>query len=272
MASTDFWKALGIVIVAACLLLHSAGSSLAQDYQIGSQDILKISVFEYPDLTTEVRVSEEGNITFPLLGEIEAKNLTTRQMEQTIAEKLAKGKIVKDPQVSVFVQQYRGRRVTVIGEVVKPGQYEIVGPTTILDTISLAQGLNQSAGYLLTVFRKESGPDGNIVTKKLTVDIDRLLNGGELSEDIPLQNNDVVYVPRSVFYIFGEVNRPGVYRLDKGLTVKRAIALAGGLTPKGSDSRIDVTRKLGPAEKTSSADMNDPLNFDDVVRVKESIF
>lgn len=253
-------------------LLETAAPSLAQDYLIGSQDILKISVFEYPDLTTEVRVSEDGKITFPLLGEIEAKNLSTRQVEKAIAEELAKAKIVKDPQVSVFVQQYRGRKVTVIGEVVKPGQYEIAGPTSILDTISLAQGMSQNAGFMLTVFRKEPGPDGSDLTQKIRVDVDRLLNGGDLSQDIPLQNGDVIYVPKSVFYIYGEVNRPGAYRLDKGLTVKRAIALAGGLTPKGCDWRINVTRKEGEHEKTTSATIDDAIKLDDVVLIKESIF
>jgi len=272
VALRDIRTIFSAVIIGVYLLLYATVPSFAQDYLIGSQDILKIAVFEYPDLTTEVRVSEDGKITFPLLGEIEAKNLSTRQVEKVIAEKLATSKIVKDPQVSVFVQQYRGRKVTVIGEVVKPGQYEIVGPTSILDTISLAQGMSQNAGFLLTVFRKEPDTNGSDVTKKIMIDVDRLLNGGDLSQDIQLQNGDVIYVPKAIFYIYGEVNRPGAYRLDKGLTVKRAIALAGGLTPKGCDWRIDVTRKEGETEATSSATIDDALKFDDVVRIKESIF
>lgn len=272
VASRDFCILFYAVLVGTHFLLQTAVPSFAQDYLIGSQDILKISVFEYPDLTTEVRVSEDGKITFPLLGEIEAKNLSTRQVEKAIAEELTNAKIVKDPQVSVFVQQYRGRKVTVIGEVVKPGQYEIAGPTSILDTISLAQGMSQNAGFMLTVFRKEPGTDGSDLTQKIMVDVDRLLNGGDLSQDIPLQNGDVIYVPKSVFYIYGEVNRPGAYRLDKGLTVKRAIALAGGLTPKGCDWRIKVTRKEGEQETTTSATIDDLIKLDDVVLIKESIF
>lgn len=256
----------------ALTLLFSCSLALAQDYLVGSQDVLKITVFEYPDLTTEVRVSEEGKITFPLLGEIVAKNLTPRQIETSIAEKLLAGKFVKKPQVSVFIQQYRGRKVTIIGEVVKPGLYEIAGPTTLLDTISLALGLNQNAGYQLTVFRKETDAGGRETSKKITVDVDRLLNGGDLSQDIELQTGDVVFVPKSHFYIYGEVNRPGVYRLDKGITVKRALAIAGGLTAKGSEGRIEITRREGEKETILSADIDDLVRLDDVVRIKQSIF
>jgi polysaccharide biosynthesis/export protein len=244
----------------------------AQEYVINSEDVLKISVFEYPDLATEARVGEEGKITFPLLGEIKTKGLTTRQVEKAIAAKLVAGKIVKNPQVSVFVEQYRGRKVTILGEVVKPGQYDIPGKTSLLDLLSQALGTSQSAGYQLTIFRKEAGPDGTETTQKIMVDVDRLLNGGDLSQNVELKNGDTVYVPKAVFYIYGEVNRPGAYRVERGITVKRAIALAGGLTPKGSLRRMEITRKEGEKEKTASASIDEMVATDDVVRIKESIF
>jgi len=263
-------KNISVVGLVICLTL-SALPCFAQDYLIGGQDVLKITVFEHADLTVEARVSEEGKITFPLLGEIEAKNLTTRQVEKTIANRLIAGKIIKNPQVSVFVEQYR-RRVTIIGEVVKPGQYEIPGTTTLLDVISLALGMNQNAGYQLTLFRKENGADGKEITKKITVDVDQLLNGGDLAQNLEVRNADVIYVPKSVFYVYGEVNRPGAYRVEKGITVKRAIALAGGLTPKGSLYRIEITRKYGEQDKTAGVAIDDLVRIDDVVRIKESIF
>jgi len=177
-------------IVLALLLFYLICPASAQDYLLGSQDVLKITVFEHPDLTTDTRVSEEGKITFPLLGEIDVKNLTTRQVEKSIADKLIKSKMVIAPQVNVFVEQFMGSRVTIIGEVVKPGQYQISGPTTLLDVIALALGTNQNAGYLLTIFRKEKGPKGRESTKKITVDAERLLNGGDLRLNIELQNKD----------------------------------------------------------------------------------
>jgi polysaccharide export outer membrane protein len=154
----------------------------------------------------------------------------------------------------------------------KPGQYQFSGPTTLLDVIALALGTNQNAGYLLTVFRKEKGNDGRESTKKITVDSDRLLNGGDLTLNIEVQNQDVIYVPKSTFYIYGEVNKPGAYRLEKGITVKKAIAIAGGLTPKGSQKRIEITRKDGEKETLADADIDNLVQFDDVIRIKESIF
>lgn len=246
--------------------------SRAQDYLIGSEDVLKISVFEYPDLATQVRVSGNGSISFPLLGEIRAKDLTTVQLEGAIASKLSAARIVKEPQVSVYIDQYHGRKVTVIGEVVKPGQYEFSGRMTLLDAISLVLGMTQNAGYRITVFRKDPTPDGREATTKIGVDVDRLLNGADLSQDVELKNCDVIYVPKAVFYIYGEVNHPGAYRLEKGITVKRAIALAGGLTPKGTERRIEVTRRDGEKDSIETSQVDDPVRIDDVIRIRESIF
>lgn len=246
--------------------------AFADDYRIGAQDILKITVYEHPDLTIETRVSENGTITFPLLGDVAAKNLTPRQLENGIAEKLVTGGFINNPQVNVFIIQYRGQRVTVVGEVAKPGQYELSGQTSVLDIISNALGLTPNAGYSIIIFRKEAAADGSETTRRISVDLDRLLNAGDLSQNITLQHRDLVHVPKSVFYIYGEVNRPGAYRLEKGITVRRAIALAGGLTPKGSTWRIAVTRKDGERDVDQSADLDDQLQLDDVVRIKESIF
>ena len=246
-------------------------SAFGQEYMLGSQDVLKITVYEQPDLTTETRVSENGKITFPLIGEINAKGLTSHQLEKNIADKLSSLGYIKDPHVTVFVVQF-GKRVTIIGEVVKPGQYEIPGTPTVLDMISTAAGLGPNAGYTTTIFRKETGPDGKITTRNMIIDLDRLLNGGDLSQNIELQSGDVIYVPKTVFYVYGEVNKPGAYRLEKGITVKRAIAIAGGLTAKGSQSRIAITRKSGDKEITRSAGIDDLVDSDDVIRIKESIF
>lgn len=266
-----FLSGLPAVVFSAALLVMFVSAAPAQDYLLGSQDVLKITVYEHPDLTTETRVSENGRITFPLIGELDAKGQSSRQLEKSITDKLSDLGYIKDPQVTVFIEQF-GKRVTIIGEVMKPGQYEIPGTPTILDMISTALGLGPNAGYMTTVFRKEAGADGKIKTRNIPIDLDRLLNGGDLSQNIELQSGDVVYVAKAVFYVYGEVNRPGAYRLEKGITVKRAIALAGGLTPKGSQSRIAITRKEGEKEQTRSIDIDDPIMIDDVIRIKESIF
>ena len=256
-----------LVLAVSCLT-----ASAADDYYIGAQDVLKITVYEHPDLATETRVSEDGKISMPLIGEIKTTGLSQRALEKLIARKLSSGKFIKNPQVTVLIVQYRGQRVTVMGEVNKPGQYEMLGPTTVLDIISNAAGLTQLAGYSVIIFRKEIGADGEESTRKIDVDLDLLLNHGDLSQNIILQNRDVVNIPKTVFYIYGEVQRPGAYRLEKGLTVKRAISIGGGLTPKGSQRRIEITRKENGRETELSGDVDDTVNADDVIRVKESIF
>ncbi|MBF0329917.1 MAG: polysaccharide biosynthesis/export family protein [Nitrospirae bacterium] len=243
--------------------------SFAQDYIIGSQDLLKITVYEHPDLTTETRVSEDGKISFPLVGEIDIKNLTARQVEKKIAEKLSGGYIT-NPQVAVLIQQYMGQRVTIIGEVSKPGQYEITGPTYVLDIISKALGTTQNAGYIITLFRKGSGDNPKL--EKLQIDLDRLLRKGELEENIQMKDKDIIFVPKGFFYVYGEVNRPGAYRIEKGLTVKRAVALAGGFNQKAAKKKVEITRRTNDKDVVRDGTLDDTIEIDDVIMVKESLF
>lgn len=260
-----------IIITFLSIVTMQYQTAFAQDYLVGSQDVLRITVYEHPDLTTIVRVGEEGKITFPLIGELEVKNLSVQQIEKKIAERLSEG-YISNPQVSVFIEQYKGQKATVIGEVTKPGQYEITGPTSVLDAISMALGMTKDAGYTITLLRKDLA-GGNINYKKISIDVDRLFRDGEFNQNVQLQGGDVIYVPRvDFFYIYGEVNRPGVYRIEKGLTVKRAISIAGGFTPKASKNRIDVTRRQGGKDIIKDGDIDEPVEMDDVIMIKESIF
>jgi polysaccharide export outer membrane protein len=247
-------------------------TDIARDYLVGSQDVLKISVYEHPDLETTVRVSEDGRITFPLIGDLEVKNLSVQQIEKKIASKLSDG-IIPNPQVTVFIDQYRGTRVTVMGEVTKPGQYEITGPTSVVEAISMALGMTENAGYTIMLFKKDSTEGKNPGYKRIAIDVDRLFKEGDLSQNVQLQNGDIIYVPKiDFFYIYGEVNRPGIYRIEKGLTVKRAISIAGGFTPKASKGRIEITRRHEGKDIVKKADINESVKPDDTLMVKESIF
>ena len=247
-------------------------TAIARDYLVGSQDVLKISVYEHPDLATTVRVSEDGKITFPLVGELEVKNLSVQQIEKKIASKLSDG-LIPNPQVSVFIEQYRGTRITVMGEVTKPGQYEITGPTSVVEAISMAFGMTENSGHTIMLFKKDSSAGKNPGYKRIAIDVDRLFKEGDLSQNVQLQNGDIIYVPKiDFFYIYGEVTRPGIYRIEKGLTVKRAISMAGGFTPKASKGRIEITRRQEGKDIVKKADINESVKPDDTIMVKESIF
>jgi len=259
------------IVVFACLFAFQ--TAFATDYLVGSQDLLKITVYEHPDLTTEVRVSDEGKITVPLIGELEVKNLSVRQIEKRISEKLSSGSFVSNPQVTVFIEEYKGQTVTVMGEVMKPGQYQITGPTTVIDAVSTALGMTKDAGYAITVIRKESTEGEEVQYKKITIDVDRLFRDGDFKQNLLLQDKDVIYVPRAdIFYIYGEVNRPGVYKIERNLTVKKAIAIAGGFTPRASKGKVQITKRQVEKESIKDGSVDEPVETDDVIMIKERLF
>lgn len=263
-------KMLLVVVIASLLPLQTA---LAEDYLVGNQDALRITVFEQPDLATVVRVDEYGKIRFPLIGELQVKGLGVRQIEKAIAVKLAEGNYISNPQVTVFIEQYRGQRVTVIGEVTKPGQYEITGPTTVLDAVSMALGMTKDAGHTITLLRKDLSAGEGLRHKKISIDTESLFKDGNFTNNLQLQDKDVIYIPRvEFFYIYGEVHRPGVYRIEKGLTVKRAISIAGSFTAKASKRNIEITRRHNGKDSIKDGLIDEPVETDDVIMIKESIF
>lgn len=265
----------GLFVVLKVLIIGfilQAQPGLAQDYLVGSQDVLRITVYEHPDLTTVARVGEEGKITFPFIGEMEVRNLSVQQIEKGIAERLSAG-YVSSPQVTVFIEQYRGQKVTIMGEVMRPGQYEITGSMYLIDAISLALGLTKEAGDTITVQRRVRIDAGPADQHKFTIDAERLFKDGDLTQNIQLRDKDVIYIPRvHIFYIYGEVNRPGVYRIEKDLTVKRAIATAGGFTQRASKNRMEITRRQDGKDVIIKGAMDETVEKDDVIMIKESVF
>jgi polysaccharide export outer membrane protein len=160
-----------------------------------------------------------------------------------------------------------------MGEVTKPGQYEITGPTSVVEAISMALGMTENSGHTIMLFKKDSTTGKNPDYKRIAIDVERLFKEGDLSQNVQLQNGDIIYVPKiDFFYIYGEVTRPGIYRIEKGLTVKRAISMAGGFTPKASKGRIEITRREDGKDIVKKADINEFVKPDDTIMVKESIF
>jgi polysaccharide export outer membrane protein len=228
----------------------SSGRDLYRDYKIGPEDLIEISVFEEEKLNKTVRVSSQGNISFPLLGIMKVKGLTANEAEKEIQDLLAE-KYFKDPHVSVFVKEYRNQRISVIGAVEKPGAYDVTGQKTILDVLGLAGGLKEEAGQLLFLIRpppleskigKDKKDSEVQAPKTFVIDLQELLVGGDLTLNLPLIHGDVINVPVSgKIFVGGEVNKPGGFPLKgKKVTVSQAIAMAEGLKPqaKGGDTKI----------------------------------
>ena len=168
------------------------------------------------------RVSQGCIISLPLVGRVEVTGRTALEVESLLRERYRK--FIHDPQVTVFVKEYRSYRISVLGYVTKPGLYEVTGDKTLLEAISLAGGLTKEAGTAVELTRRT---DAGLQT--LDIDLGRLLDGGDPELNVPLQSGDVVTVPKaSVFFVVGSVIRPGAYPIRKKVTVSQAIATAGG--------------------------------------------
>lgn len=253
------------------LLVNTLPASAADDYIVGEEDVIKITVYDHPELTTTERVSGEGVITLPLIGEIKVAGLTTDQMAKKIAAGLSEGFII-DPNVSVFVVEFRSKKTIIIGYVTKPGMYMLSGNTTLLELISLAGGLSKDAGGKATIKRKNLGSNGGEGT--INIDLQKLIEQGDTSLNIPLMDGDSIFIAKaSVFYLTGEIKNPAAYRYEDGITLIKAITMGGGFTDKAAKGRVRIIRKIDNKEKViERTEMDEPVLPDDVIIVPESFF
>jgi polysaccharide export outer membrane protein len=240
------------------------------DYRLGPGDIVKIAVYNNPDLATEAEVAHDGTISFPLVGQVALGGLTRAGAEKAIAERLDSGGFVPKPHVNLLIAQYRSQQVAVMGEVNKPGKYPVSHGTGVADLLAMAGGITAKGAQVINVIQK----DGSGRTVEHKVDVQKLLVGSDGSRNIRLGNEDIVVVPpMPVFYIYGEVRQPGSYPLAPDMTVRQALSLGGGLTPRGTERGIQVDRKAKDGKvRTYRAQMADRLQAGDVLQVPESWF
>jgi len=244
--------------------------SFCQEYIVGEGDILEITVYDNEELNTTVRVGGDGMISMPLLGNVKVGGMDVSSIASYIEKLLANGYLLA-PQVNVFVEEYRSKKVTILGQVNRPGLNELEGSISLLELISRAGGLTEDAGGLITIKRKTNT---NNEKKVITIDIEKLIEQGDTSLNIPLQDGDSIYVAKAgVFYVTGEVQRPGSYKYDENPTVLKAITLAGGLTDHGAPGRIRIIRIIDGQELIlKNVAMDEPIKPDDVIVVPETYF
>lgn len=238
---------------------------------LGIGDTLRITVFQNPDLTVEAaRVSELGQINFPLIGNVNLSGLTVPAAEQRIAKLLRDGGFVLRPQVTIQVGLIRSNVISVLGQVGKPGRYPVdtVG-SKASEMIATAGGVVPGGSDVITLVGVRNGR-----SIKLDIDLPAILQSGKAELDIPVENGDVLFVDRAPSaYIYGEVQRPGVFRIERGMTLLQALAQSGGLTPRGTQRGMKVYRRdASGVSSMLDIDLNDPVLRDDVVYIKESIF
>ena len=236
---------------------------------LGAGDVVKITVHNSPDLTLETRIAETGKLSYPLIGDVNVDGLEPAAAEQKIASLLASGGFLKKPQVNLLVVSMQSQQISVLGNVVHPGRYPMEGRRSLLDVLALAGGITPEGGDVATIVRKQNGS-----TVKEQVNIDDMMRSADLSHNRQLGGGDLVYIERAPkFYIYGEVQRPGAYRLDRNMTVVQALSTGGGLSVRGTERRMQIKRrdKAGVLREVA-AKQDDVLLPDDVIYVKESLF
>ncbi|ADL13628.1 SLBB domain-containing protein [Acetohalobium arabaticum] len=226
-----------IGILLFCLLL-STGSVLASDYRLNVDDQLYVSVWGHPDLQQKVVVSPNGTITFPLVGEIQVEGMTVSKLTEVITTRLQEYVKIKPSQVNITLEKYEKFRVMVLGEVKKPGTYQVESGDRILDAISRAGGSTQIAD--LSRIRLTRG------NQSQEVNIEAMLTGDGKLQNYQLQDSDVLHIPQAVIEvtILGEVRQPGVYKLEDNFHLSNLIARAGGLT----NAAVDKAEYISGAE------------------------
>jgi polysaccharide export outer membrane protein len=244
----------------------------SRDYRIGPQDLLEINIFEAPELNRSVRVSENGDVSMPLLGGIQVTGLTARELETTVAGRLRE--YLKDPHVSVMVTAIESHPISVIGEVNKPGVFQVRGTKTLLEMLSMAQGLAPEAGDEVLVMRsagfnheqnagheaaagaganqhaasKGAADDGPGVDEHLdtvSINLRHLLNSRDPKFNVPVYAGDIVKVTRAgIVYVVGAVKRPGGFTVkgNEQMSLLKAIALAEGLSSTSAKGRTRIIR------------------------------
>ena len=325
--------------------------SMAQDasYLLGAGDVIKVTVYNNPDLSLETRISDTGTIGYPLIGDVQIGGLTPSAAEKKLAKLLETGSFVKKPQVNILVTLYQSKMISVLGSVLKPGRYPLERATNLADLLALVGGATADGSDLLTIIGKKGKKEydlhtivgkgetaqnvaleggeiiyvhardisvmgqvnrpgkyavtggvrtlsdflsvagginsggSDIVTvttmrdgkqNRFEVDVDVLFRTGSSTANIELTSGDSIYVARApMVYIYGEVQRPGSFRIERNMTVIQALAQGGGLTQRGTQRNIELHRRNANGEIAKlKPTLTDLVKQDDVLYVQESLF
>lgn len=259
--------------IALVLSALTAAATLAAapppDYKLAAGDSIKVQVYQSPDLTVEARVSEDGTISYPLVGSVAIGGMSIPQAEKKVAHALEQGKYLKQPQVNIVLLQVRGNQVSVLGEVQRPGRFPLETMTVrVSDMLASAGGINpQGADQVLVSGTRNGKP------YRKAIDVPSLFRPDGANEDVLLAPGDTLYVTKApTYYIYGAAQRPGTYKIERGMTMQQALAVAGGPNSRGSE-RMRLDRK-GPDGKVEQVEprMTDVVQPGDVLFVKESLF
>jgi polysaccharide export outer membrane protein len=240
------------------------------EYRLGAGDVVRISVYQNPDLTLETRVTEAGVVSYPLLGSVALGGQTVTAAEGLIAQGLRSGNFVREPQVTVVVLQVRGNQASVLGQVNRPGRYALeMADMRLSDLLAMAGGTaSNGADRIIVTGQRDGQPMREVV------DLPALFVPGGAARDLLIRDGDTIWVDRQpLVYIYGEVQRPGPMRLERDMTLMQALATGGGLTQRGTEKGIRVHRRGADGKvEVVQLTMDETMREGDVVYVRESLF
>ncbi len=265
------WGLIAITSLFVCAQEGAKGLPDQSAITIGPGDLIDLTVFDVPELVLKVRVDASGSVSLPLLGDLKLAGMTVRDAQRLIARELVEHQMVKEPQVSLFIEEFATQGITVYGEVNTPGIYPLMGPHRLFDAISAAGGLTLKSGGTVTILHATQRDHPEVIT---------LTNENPIEHaDVTIYPGDKIIVSKAgVVYVLGEVNKPGAFLMEDNtsISVLKATALAGGTTKLASLKDSVILRKSpqGTAETRISLDKiyhgkatDLPLHAEDIVFV-----
>lgn len=264
------WTPLFITLALSLLQGPPPTAPVNVNYVVGAQDVLTITIFNEPQLSGRFRVENDGQFDYPFLGRIPAGGATVAEIAALVKRRLADG-YLRDPQVTVDVDQFRSRSVFVMGEVRTPGRFTLTGAVTLVEALAHAGSVAPTAGNEVLILhpRRPAAAGAPTLPESGDAEVRRVdlrdIQAGKLSANVLLSDGDTIFVPKAErFYVTGDVRNPGAYVLEPNLTVLQAISLAGGVTDRGSNRRLRIIRD----KKQIDARLTDIVQADDTIIVR----
>ena len=278
--AASFVAALFSVAVAAQGGAQTRPSGPAADYIVGAQDVLTITCYDQADLSGKFTVETDGTFSYPLIGRVKVGGLTLRQVESEVKTRLVGDGYFRNPQITVSVDTYKSQKVFVVGEVRTPGTYALSGDMNLVEALARAGSTLPTASGEAIVVHPEAGqtPSGPTLPTEDSDNVVRIdlrdLQNGAFSQNALLRDGDTIFVPRAEsVYVFGHVKNPGAYAMQqRNTTVLQALSLAGGVTDRGTTSRIKIVRIVNGEKREVKVKLTDLVLSGDTVMVAERFF
>jgi len=278
--AASFVAALFSVAVAAQGGAQTRPSGPAADYIVGAQDVLTITCYDQADLSGKFTVETDGTFSYPLIGRVKVGGLTLRQVESEVKTRLVGDGYFRNPQITVSVDTYKSQKVFVVGEVRTPGTYALSGDMNLVEALARAGSTLPTASGEAIVVHPEAGqtPSGPTLPTEDSDNVVRIdlrdLQNGAFSQNAMLRDGDTIFVPRAEsVYVFGHVKNPGAYAMQqRNTTVLQALSLAGGVTDRGTTSRIKIVRIVNGEKREVKVKLTDLVLSGDTVMVAERFF